>query len=172
MGIYLWGTHSPLDSAAHWVHFNVTSRNALYTDLPVTLIKHIGCSHSVASSHCKKGGFLSCATCDLLLVFCPRFPIVASLRPLPREAGALPLTCRPLSTDILEQDAAVAFGRINSPHHQHILQLGHSQEMSRRYLTSSVYMNPQNSDDRFLSRNYISASVSRQLLMYHFKIGS
>ena len=102
MGIYLWGTHSPLDSAAHWVHFNVTSRNALYTDLPVTLIKHIGCSHSVASSHCKKGGFLSCATCDLLLVFCPRFPIVASLRPLPREAGALPLTCRPLSTDILE----------------------------------------------------------------------
>ena len=97
MGIYLWGTHSPLDSAAHWVHFNVTSRNALYTDLPVTLIKHIGCSHSVASSHCKKGGFLSCATCDLLLVFCPRFPIVASLRPLPREAGALPLTCRPLS---------------------------------------------------------------------------
>lgn len=28
---------------------------------------------------------------------CPQFPVVASMRPLPREAGALPLTCRPLS---------------------------------------------------------------------------
>ena len=75
---------------AHWVRFNVISCNALYTDLSVALIKHISCSHSIVSSHCKKCGFLSCATFDLLLVVCPRFPIIAPTCPLPREAGALP----------------------------------------------------------------------------------
>lgn len=75
-----------------------------------------------------------------------------------------------LGANILEQHAAVLSGRINSPHHWHILQLGHSKEMSLRYLTPNVYVNPQSSDGRFLSRNSIPVSVSRQSLMYHFKL--
>lgn len=83
MRIYLWGTHSPLDGVTHWVQFNVTSHAT------PCILTYLSCLISTWLVHtalhlptARRWFFLSCATCDLLLVVCPKFPIVASMRPL------------------------------------------------------------------------------------------
>lgn len=94
--------------------------------------------------------------------------LVSFLKAAYRKEIFLKLLFFSLNTNILEQCAAILPGRINNPHRlftgrpfqRDVTQIPHSK----------CLQNSHSSDGRILSRNYIPAFLSRQLLRYHFKL--